>query len=151
MSSSNHDSPHNFNKLSWFTAGVLTGTTLHTSTALILIFAWLIVSNNPLPGFLGGYRPQEILSGIFNWVSSKIKRKNKEVKIISESSDKIIHEKIENINNGSVSVPFQQRNLEHYNDEDVTLFMTLPRNRLPPISRERYQIGLGEKSRVEEQ
>lgn len=64
-----------FDRLSWFTGGVLIGSLLDTKTTLALLACWTLVKNEPLPDFLGGTKPSEMINfivGIFKYRIRKI-------------------------------------------------------------------------------
>lgn len=82
LSNMSENKPLDFNRLSWFVAGLIVGSILDTTTTLVLIISWIIITNEPLPEMLGGYYPQNILRGIIQYINSKITRNKK-----SSSSD----------------------------------------------------------------
>ena len=82
----NQSRPLDFNRLAWFLSGLIVGSILHTTTTLILVISWIIVTNEPLPKVLGGYYPQNILRGIFDLINSRARRKHKNKSPSSSSS-----------------------------------------------------------------
>ena len=66
-----------FSRVAWFTSGLIVGSILDTSTTMVLVVAWMLVSNEPLPKMLGGYYPQQIVSYIFRSIEQKLKKKHK--------------------------------------------------------------------------
>ena len=65
-----------FDRASWFMAGLLIGNFLNTFTTVTLLLTWVVISNRPLPDCLGGYLPQDVLAAIFIllnvWISKII-------------------------------------------------------------------------------
>ncbi len=72
-----------FNRVAWFTSGLLVGSVLDTSTTLMLIIAWIVVVNEPLPEMFGGCRPQQIIGGFVRLIGS-MRRKDDPVKVASD-------------------------------------------------------------------
>ena len=65
-----------FNRVAWFTSGLLVGSILDTTTTLILIVSWMLVVNEPLPEMFGGYLPQQMVRSVFKWIRSKSPKVN---------------------------------------------------------------------------
>ena len=57
-----------FNRVAWFTSGLLVGSILNTTTTLALLLAWMVVENKALPMIMGGYHPQQIIAGGFRYL-----------------------------------------------------------------------------------
>jgi len=76
--------PLDFNRLAWFVSGLIIGNTLHTLTTLVLLLSWIVVTNEPLPTMLGGYYPQNILRNIFEYINSKLKRRNSNIDTVNK-------------------------------------------------------------------
>lgn len=55
-----------FDRVAWFTAGVLVGSSLDRTTTFILLLSWAIVSNKTLPEALGGISSQELIFRLLN-------------------------------------------------------------------------------------
>ena len=51
-----------FDRASWFMFGLIVGNFLNTVTTTILLIIWVVISNKPLPQYLGGFYPQDILA-----------------------------------------------------------------------------------------
>lgn len=83
-----------FSRIAWFTSGLVVGSILDRSTTLILILAWMLVSNEPLPAMLGGYQPQQIASYIFRSIEYRLKKqtKNDNVEDTADNIDTVIEE-----------------------------------------------------------
>ncbi len=65
-----------FNRVAWFTSGLLVGSILDTTTTLILIVSWMLVINEPLSEMFGGYLPQQIVRSVLGWIRSKSTKVN---------------------------------------------------------------------------
>lgn len=66
-----------FKRTSWFVAGVIIASTLNSTTVLVLVLCWIFVENKPLPPFLGGRLPLDILSSIISYLGSFFSRNRK--------------------------------------------------------------------------
>jgi hypothetical protein len=54
-----------FDRFSWFMAGLIIGNLLNTFTTVVLLLIWLIVRNQALPPCMGSYYPQDLLANLF--------------------------------------------------------------------------------------
>jgi len=70
-----------FKRISWFVGGLIIGSTFNTTTVLVLVLCWIFVENKPLPLFLGGRLPLDILSTIISYIGSFFSRKKRDSKI----------------------------------------------------------------------
>ncbi len=63
-----------FDRGAWFLAGLIVGNLLSTPTTLILFSVWLVISNHRLPVYLGGIRPQDLLTMLVTWLGLLFRR-----------------------------------------------------------------------------
>ena len=131
--------PLDFNRLSWFVSGVIIGSILHTTTTMVLILSWIIVTNEPLPKILGGHYPQNILKSIFRYISTKTKRKKKMDKDTSDDINTPVN------NEPPITAP-RILNIPDINQPIITF----PVNNVPVIMNV-PSISSNSRSRIEEQ
>lgn len=86
------EKPLDFSRLSWFVSGLVIGSIFHTTTTLVLILSWIIVTNERLPAFLGGYYPQNILKGLFNIITNRFTSNKKDKVDVSSENTKLDNE-----------------------------------------------------------
>ena len=114
-----------FNKLSWFTSGLIVGSILDTKTTLALIISWIILTNEPIPEILGGYRPQQIIGGIvrgtvrlltqytpkYVYRSKKIDNNSSDIEIIESINSPIVNDNL--IQHSQLQNQLQQQQLQN--------------------------------------
>ncbi len=55
-----------------FLAGLIVGSFLERWTTLILLSTWLTVRNNPMPNYLGGAKPQDMIAYVMSFITVKL-------------------------------------------------------------------------------
>jgi len=88
-----------FDRAAFFISGLLVGSFLDRLTTLILMGTWITIRNGPLPNYLGGGRPQDLIAWCSCMVVSKLSyyqwmyRKQNIDKMLEEVVEETIEEK----------------------------------------------------------
>lgn len=74
-----------FNRMKWFVSGIVVASLLDRITSLVLVMAWVIVENKPLPSFLGSRRPQGIIGSFVSLCTGRFYRKKNPYPIVKNN------------------------------------------------------------------